>query len=262
MSTGDKATLVGTPYQGNEICILERDGLSPVAFGEAGEIVQGGVQVGIGYHRRPELTEERFIQLRGARCYRTGDGGVWHGELEVLGRFDSQVKIRGMRVELGEIEAGVLLAAAGLLSNCCVQLRDSFLIAYCQLSADAAVMLHEPYCVLPVMSDFLLQRSSKELPRHMLPSKFVLMQRLPLTPNGKVDQKALPSAVEASRVASSLTSLERLVASVWEEVLGRRGIGPNDHFLALGGHSMSVLQVSRRLLQRAAAAGQDVPAMP
>lgn len=176
-----------------------------MAAGEAGEIVQGGVQVGIGYHRRPELTAERFITLRGARWYRTGDGGVWCGELEVLGRFDSQVKIRGMRVELGEIEAAVVSAAAGLLSNCSVKLRDSFLIAYCQVSTDAAVMMHEPYCVsaqgkaergqgiLPVMSDFLLQRSSKELPRHMLPSKFVLMQRLPLTPNGHLAATLLSS---------------------------------------------------------------------
>eukprot|EP00913_Durusdinium_trenchii_P014384 g13491.t1 len=198
--------------------------------------------VGQGYYNRPELTAQKFVERpgRNGKWYRTGDGGILRREprceLEVVGRFDSQVKIRGMRVELGEIEIGVVKAAAGLLSNCAVKLRDSFLVAYCQVSAAASVMLHEPYCIMPVMSDFLLQRSSHELPRHMLPSKFILMQRLPLTANGKVDNKALPEV----------------------EVLGRKGIGPNDHFLALGGHSMSVLQVSRRLLKLAAAAGQDV----
>eukprot|EP00435_Cladocopium_sp_Y103_P026678 s1214_g6.t1 len=269
MKPGDKATLVGCPYQGNEIQILERDGMKPLDAGEVGEIVQGGVQVGIGYHNRPQLTAEKFVEIPGrGRWYRTGDGGMLHGkELEVVGRFDSQVKIRGMRVELGEIESGVVKAAAGLLSNCAVKLRDGgFLVAYCQVSTAAAVMMHESYCILPVMSDFLLQRSSKELPRHMLPSKFILMQRLPLTPNGKVDGKSLPEAVDASSSTStSLTSLERVVATVWEEVLGRKNqsISPNDHFLALGGHSMSVLQVSRRLLKLAAAAGQDVsPASP
>eukprot|EP00928_Gymnodinium_smaydae_P046308 TRINITY_DN30849_c0_g1_i1.p1 TRINITY_DN30849_c0_g1~~TRINITY_DN30849_c0_g1_i1.p1 ORF type:complete len:929 (+),score=226.59 TRINITY_DN30849_c0_g1_i1:118-2904(+) len=268
MQAGDRATLVGQPYPGNELRILERDGEADVACGEAGEIVQGGVQVGLGYHRRPELTAQRFVTLPGSagRWYRTGDGGRLgpDGVLEVMGRFDSQVKIRGMRVELGDIETGVVKASAGLLSNCAVVLRDSFLHAYCQLSESAAVMLHEPFCILPVVSDFLLQRASLELPRHMLPSRFVLMQRLPLTPNGKVDTKKLPEVVDVStKATSSLTSLERIVASVWSDVLGRTGIGPNDHFLALGGHSMSVLQVSRRLLALAAATGQDVsPATP
>ncbi|CAK9004189.1 Tyrocidine synthase 2 (Tyrocidine synthase II) [Includes: ATP-dependent proline adenylase (ProA) (Proline activase) [Durusdinium trenchii] len=265
MELGDKATLVGSPYAGNEIEILEKDGTTEVPDGEVGEIVQGGMQVGIGYYNRPELTAQKFVERpgRNGKWYRTGDGGILRREprceLEVVGRFDSQVKIRGMRVELGEIEIGVVKAAAGLLSNCAVKLRDSFLVAYCQVSAAASVMLHEPYCIMPVMSDFLLQRSSHELPRHMLPSKFILMQRLPLTANGKVDNKALPEVVDASTsTSSSLTALERVVAGIWEEVLGRKGIGPNDHFLALGGHSMSVLQVSRRLLKLAAAAGQDV----
>ncbi|CAJ1453979.1 unnamed protein product [Effrenium voratum] len=266
MNLGDTATLVGRPYEGNEIGILERDGTTAMPAGEVGEIVQGGVQVGIGYYRRPELTAQKFPELQGKRWYRTGDGGRLRGsreqsdlELEVVGRFDSQVKIRGMRVELGEIEAGVVKSSAGLLSNCAVKLRDTFLVAYCQVSSAAAVMMHEPYCILPVVSDFLLQRASHELPRHMLPSKFVLMQRLPLTPNGKVDGKSLPEAVDCVSTSSApLTSLERVVAGVWEEVLGRKGVGPNDHFLALGGHSMSVLQVSRRLLKLAAATGQDV----
>ncbi|CAE7639266.1 ppsB [Symbiodinium pilosum] len=262
MLSGDRATLVGRPYPGNEVLILERDGTSRQKDEEVGEIVQGGVQVGIGYHRRPELTATKFVELPGllGRWYRTGDGGrIVDGELEVVGRFDNQVKIRGMRVELGEIESAVVQTSSGLVANCAVKLRDSFLVAYCQVSADAAVMMHEPYCVLPVVSDFLLQRSSTELPRHMLPSSFVLMQLLPLTANGKVDSKALPESVDvAPSSSSSLTSLERVVASVWEDVLKRKGVGPNDHFLALGGHSMSVLQVSRRLLALAAGAGQDV----
>ncbi|CAE7649537.1 bacC [Symbiodinium microadriaticum] len=245
----------------------ERDGLAQQKDEEVGEIVQGGVQVGIGYHNRPELTAAKFVELPNlpGRWYRTGDGGrLLDGELEVMGRFDNQVKIRGMRVELGEIESAVVQTSSGIIANCSVKLRDGFLVAYCQVSVDAAVMMHEPYCVLPVVSDFLLTRSSTELPRHMLPSRFVLMQRLPLTQNGKVDTKALPESVDVSSTSSSsLTALERVVASVWEEVLKRSGVGPNDHFLALGGHSMSVLQVSRRLVALATAAGQDAsPASP
>eukprot|EP00439_Symbiodinium_sp_Y106_P061742 s1710_g9.t1 len=241
--------------------VQERDGLALQKDDEVGEIVQGGIQVGIGYHNRPELTAAKFVELPNlpGRWYRTGDGGrLLDGELEVMGRFDNQVKIRGMRVELGEIESAVVQTSSGIIANCSVKLRDGFLVAYCQVSVDAAVMMHEPYCVLPVVSDFLLTRSSTELPRHMLPSRFVLMQRLPLTQNGKVDSKALPESVDVSCTSSSsLTALERVVASVWEEVLKRPGVGPNDHFLALGGHSMSVLQVSRRLVALATAAGQD-----
>ncbi|CAE7892750.1 tycC [Symbiodinium necroappetens] len=267
MLPGDRATLVGRPYPGNEVRIFERDGLAQQKDDEVGEIVQGGVQVGIGYHNRPELTAAKFVELPNlpGRWYRTGDGGrLLDGELEVMGRFDNQVKIRGMRVELGEIESAVVQTSSGIIANCSVKLRDGFLVAYCQVSVDAAVMMHEPYCVLPVVSDFLLTRSSTELPRHMLPSRFVLMQRLPLTQNGKVDTKALPESVDVSSTSSSsLTALERVVASVWEEVLKRSGVGPNDHFLALGGHSMSVLQVSRRLVALATAAGQDAsPASP
>ena len=179
-----------------------------MAAGEAGEIVQGGVQVGIGYHRRPELTAERFITLRGARWYRTGDGGVWCGELEVLGRFDSQVKIRGMRVELGEIEAGVVSAAAGLLSNCSVKLRDSFLIAYCQVSTDAAVMMHEPYCVSAALE-------GRARPRHPAGD-----ERLPIATEQqgasaahaaqqvRVDAAPAPDAQRASR-RESVSSLRQ-----------------------------------------------------
>lgn len=266
MLPGDRATLVGKCYDGNEIEIWPRGETTRVPDGELGEIVQGGVQVGIGYHNRPELTAEKFVSLPHGRWYRTGDGGrVVDGELEVMGRFDNQVKIRGMRVELGDIEAGVVKAAGGLLSRCVVVLRETFLHAYAQLSQEAAVMLHGPFCIMPVVSDFLLQRASLELPRHMLPSRFILMQHLPLTPNGKVDTKHLPEVVvEASNgAASSLTAMEQVVATVWGEVLGRTGIGPNDHFLALGGHSASVLQVARRLSALAAAAGQEVgPATP
>jgi len=262
MRPSDRATLVGRPYPGNEVRVLERGCASAAPEGQQGEIVQGGVQVGMGYHERPELTAEKFVALppAGGRWYRTGDGGrLVDGELEVLGRFDNQVKIRGMRVELGDIEAGVVKASAGLLSNCAVVLRDSFLHAYCQVSSSAAVMMHESYCIFPVVSDFLLQRSSSELPRHMLPSRFILMQQLPLTSNGKVNSKQLPQVVEVSTgTSSSLTALEAIVAGVWSEVLERKGIGPNDHFLALGGHSLSVLRVSRKLLALASAAGQDV----
>eukprot|EP00933_Yihiella_yeosuensis_P021614 TRINITY_DN17086_c0_g1_i1.p1 TRINITY_DN17086_c0_g1~~TRINITY_DN17086_c0_g1_i1.p1 ORF type:complete len:673 (+),score=125.58 TRINITY_DN17086_c0_g1_i1:223-2241(+) len=268
VQAGDQATLVGHPYKGNEIRIFERGSEVAAPNGQQGEIIQGGVQVGLGYYKRPDLTAEKFVCIGGleGRWYRTGDSGRLRpdGELEVMGRFDNQVKIRGMRVELGDIEAGVVKASAGLLSNCAVVLRASFLHAYCQVSKSAAVMMHEAYCILPEVSDFLLQRSSLELPRHMLPSRFVLMQQLPLTANEKVDSKKLPEVVEVTTSpSSSLTTLEEIVAKVWEEVLGRSGIGPNDHFLGLGGHSLSVLQVSRRLLGLAAAAGQDVsPASP
>lgn len=268
MGPSDKATLVGKPLEGNTVRILERGAVAVLGEGEVGEVVQGGVQVGIGYHQRPALTAERFVSLPGleGRWYRTGDGGrIVSGELEILGRFDSQVKIRGMRVELGDIEAGVVKASAGLLSACAVVLRDTFLHAYGQVSGEAAVMMHEAYCILPVVSDFLLRQASLELPRHMLPSRFVLVQQLPLTANGKVDSKRLPEVAEgsANQAVSTLTGLERLVAGVWGDVLNRTGIGPNDHFLALGGHSGSVLRVSRQLLAMAAAAGQDVsPASP
>lgn len=272
MRPGDRATLVGQTYPNNKMRVMRQGCFEVAPPGEQGEILQGGVQVGIGYHNRPELTAEKFVTIPGeeGRWYRTGDGGRMvptedgGEELEVLGRFDNQVKIRGMRVELGDIEAGVVKASCGLLSNCCVVLRDKgFLHAYCQVSTSAAVMMHEACCIFPVVSDFLLQRSSLELPRHMLPSRFILLQQLPLNSNGKVNSKQLPQVADddvvATGTSSSLTPLEALVAGVWSEVLGRKqAIAAGDHFLALGGHSLSVLQVSRKLLALAAAAGQDV----
>ncbi|CAK0808337.1 unnamed protein product [Prorocentrum cordatum] len=276
MRPGDSASRVGQCLGGNAMRIVDTEGeFRELEPGREGEILQGGVQVGLGYFRRPDKSAAAFLEdpapsLKG-RWYRTGDAGSWSPErgLEVHGRFDSQVKIRGMRIELGDVEAAVLKAGTPRLCGaCCVLLREgSELHAFVQLEAETAAALLGEVDVgeHTFVTELLLQGCAKLLPRHMLPTHFLLMSRLPLGRTGKLDRKGLPAASAAVRLdrandRDSLTKLERVVAGVWGEVLGVDGgtLGPQDHFLALGGNSVSVLRASRALAARARARGADL----
>jgi len=215
-----------------------------------GELLIGGVGVSRGYHRRPELTAEKFIPdpfgTPGLRLYRTGDLARWlpDGTLEYLGRLDHQVKLRGFRIELGEVEAA--LARHPGVREAVVVLREDLtgdrgLAAY--LTADG-----------PAAPDLALLRESLRttLPEYMVPADLVVLPSLPLSPNGKVDRRALPAPprerpAQEAPFSTPETDTERRLAAVWCDVLGRERVGARDNFFDLGGHSLRLALVHARL---------------
>lgn len=220
-----------------------------------GELLIGGAGVAWGYLGRPELTAERFIEADGERWYRTGDLVRRHadGALEFLGRIDHQVKIRGQRTELGEIEA-VLAMQAGVKDSVVVA-RDERLLAYVTAQTGAHPQPEQLRAAL-----------AKELPEVMVPQVVLVLPVLPMTPNGKVDRRALlerpvtpaqdevrpPPTIPAS---AGMTEFEKTIASIWQDVLGLPQVGTGDNFFDLGGHSLLVVQVQRRLRE---ACGREV----
>ncbi|SDZ08599.1 thioesterase domain-containing protein, partial [Nitrosomonas halophila] len=220
--------------------------MNPLPVGVTGELYLGGRGLARGYLNRPGLTSERFVAdpfgSQGGRLYRTGDLARWRedGQVEYLGRVDHQVKIRGFRIELGEIETQLLQQPA--VREAVVVAKEGAsgtrLVAYVALHADHAVTTH-------ALRDALAQT----LPDYMLPSAIVVLDSLPLNANGKVDRKRLPEpgmpSIDTYRAPS--TSESKLLARVWQEVLGVERIGETDNFFALGGDSLSSLKVMARV---------------
>jgi amino acid adenylation domain-containing protein len=245
---------IGRPIANTEIHLLDR-GLLPVPLGVAGELCIGGAGLARGYHGRPDLTAERFIPdahgAAGARLYRTGDRARRRpdGRIEFLGRIDHQIKIRGFRVEPGEIEAA--LREQPGVREAVVLLRedvpgDPRLVAYLVAGeeageADRREMLH------------------RRLPAYMIPAAFVRLDALPLTPGGKVDRRALP-APESDRGAAvsepPRTAVEEALAAIWQSVLRVSALGVRDDFFDLGGHSLLAAQVAARIRE---AFGVELP---
>ncbi|WP_392675102.1 amino acid adenylation domain-containing protein [Streptomyces sp. LN785] len=197
-----------------------------------GELLIGGAGLAVGYHARPELTAERFVSdADGARWYHTGDRVRRRpeGELEFLGRLDDQVKVRGHRVEPGEIEAA--LEAQSSVRRAVVVVRGDRLVAYVTGSATG-----------------VLTRVAEVLPANLVPDTVVELDELPLTLNGKVDRRALPAPGRvASRGGPPRTAAERRVAAVFAEVLAVETVGVDADFFALGGHSLLATRVAARL---------------
>ncbi|HEY2947229.1 MAG TPA: amino acid adenylation domain-containing protein [Micromonosporaceae bacterium] len=243
---------IGCPSWNTQAYVLDR-GLRPVPPGAVGELYIAGDQVARGYLRRPALTAERFLPCPfgapGRRMYATGDLARWRadGTLEYLGRTDQQIKVRGIRVEPGEIESA-LLARPGV-HEAAVALRahdgadDETLVAYVVGTADGADL-----------ADGL----ARVLPAPLVPSAFVPLDHLPTTPNGKLDREALPAPVLASSpgyVAPS-TDSEAFVAEVFADILGVEKVGARDDFFALGGNSLRGMRAMARIRAEVAV---DVP---
>ncbi|HEV2736910.1 MAG TPA: amino acid adenylation domain-containing protein, partial [Longimicrobiaceae bacterium] len=224
-------------------------GMEPVAVGIPGELYVGGPGVARGYGGRPALTAEKFVPdpfsgEPGARLYRTGDRVRWliSGELEFLGRIDQQVKLRGFRIEPGEVEA--VLRAHPEVGDATVLVRDDVpggrqLVAYTVARsagpADAAEL-----------RGWLRER----LPEYMVPAAFVAVDSIPLTPNGKVDRRALPAPEQGGpgeAYVAPRTTAEEQVAAIWAEVLGLERVGVTESFFELGGHSLRATQVVSRV---------------
>ncbi|PWI09285.1 non-ribosomal peptide synthetase [Streptomyces sp. NWU339] len=241
---------VGTPL-GNMRAYVLGPGLTPVPPGALGELYVGG-NVGRGYHGRAELTVERFVAdpfgPSGSRMYRTGDLARWssEGQLEYVGRADAQVKVRGFRVEPGEVEAA--LTAHPEVAQAAVIARETGvgkqLIAYVVPSGETG-------------SEEVRRFAAERLPEFMVPAAFVLLDRLPLMPNGKLDRAALPEPeFTGTAYRAPRTSREKTLAELFAEVLDRDRVGIDDSFFELGGHSL----LATRLISRVRAEmGMEIP---
>jgi amino acid adenylation domain-containing protein len=241
---------IGRPLANTEAFILDRN-FQPVPTGAAGELFIGGEGVARGYLNRPELTAERFVPHPfssdpAARLYRTGDRVRYRadGTIEFLGRFDQQIKLRGHRIEPGEIEA--VLRQHNGVSDCVVQVYepstdDRRLAAYVVPAGDSSTLATD-------LRHFL----EAKLPGCMIPSTFVWLDKLPLTPNGKINRQALPVPDEsrpslATMFAAPRTEMERRIAKLWQELLRVQTVGLHDNFFDLGGNSLLVVQEQARL---------------
>ncbi|MFT0183220.1 non-ribosomal peptide synthase/polyketide synthase [Pseudomonas benzopyrenica] len=234
------AVPIGRPIANLRIHILD-ERLNPQPVGVAGELYIGGVGLARGYLGRPGLTAERFVPdpfTPGGRLYRSGDLARWRddGALDYLGRLDHQVKLRGLRLELGEIEAA-LRELAGV-SEAVVLLRQS--TTGPQLVG---------YLVTPGLDEAALRQALlARLPDFMVPSHLLALDQLPLTPNGKLDRKALPEPdITQQAYRAPEPGIETELAVLWVELLQVERVGRDDDFFALGGHSLLALQVVARL---------------
>jgi amino acid adenylation domain-containing protein len=239
--TAPDNTPIGKPIANTTLYVLDSQG-QPVPQGVAGELFIGGVQVARGYLNRIELTAERFLDdpfstRPGARLYRTGDLArhLADGNIEYLGRNDDQVKLRGLRIELGEIQAG--LTAIEGVKEAVVVARDQRLVAY--------------YTGEQMAADVLRTALLAHLPEFMVPALFLHLDALPLSPNGKLDRKALPlpdtEALQHREYQEPEGETETLLAAIWAELLGVERVGRHDNFFELGGHSLLAVTLTSRL---------------
>jgi amino acid adenylation domain-containing protein len=247
---GEGPISLGPPIAHCRMYILDSK-LQPVPPGGMGELHIGGACLARGYLGRPGLTAEKFVPdpfsgEPGARMYRSGDlvRSYPDGTVEFVGRVDHQVKLRGFRIELGEVEA--VLERHPMVQDAVALIRDDTqgdqqLVAY-------VVPARRQKLATAELRNFL----RAQLPEHMVPGAFVVLDALPLTPNGKLDRNALPAPdrarpdLETTPVAPR-SATEEVLAAIWTEVLGLDGIGVADNFFDLGGHSLKAFQVASRV---------------
>ncbi len=248
----DGVVSIGRPIANTQVYLLNRE-LEPVPVGAMGELYTGGDGLARGYHNRPEFTADRFIPHphgpAGARLYRTGDLARYlpDGRIEFVGRLDQQVKVRGFRIELEEIE--IALASHPAVRQCVVLARadggrEKQLVAYVVLQAERELTATE-------MRSYL----GRHLPEYMVPPQLVVLEAFPLTSNGKVNRKALPAPGDVrdssqNGFVAPQSAAEKVLAEVWQEVLGVERVSVNDNFFDLGGDSIRSIQVQAQVEER------------
>jgi aryl carrier-like protein len=245
---GAEGVTIGRGLPHVKCYVLDRE-MQPVPIGVKGELYAGGEAIARGYAGKGALTAERFVpnpfsDIRGERLYRTGDEVRWlgSGELEFIGRVDDQVKVRGFRVELGEVEAAISRQQA--VRECAVVLHAD--------TADEKRLIG--YVVTEDTTDLnqLRQELRAELPDYMVPSVLVRVTDLPRMPNGKVDRRALTGldgvAPQSDRpYVAPRTPLEEELAEIWRQLLKVEKVGVYDNFFDLGGHSLLLTQLASRI---------------
>ncbi|MDR2280631.1 MAG: amino acid adenylation domain-containing protein, partial [Gordonia sp. (in: high G+C Gram-positive bacteria)] len=245
VTVGESVIPIGRPVPGTTTYVLDAR-LRPAPVGVPGELYLGGVQVARGYARRPDLTAERFVAdpfgAPGARLYRTGDAVRWNraGELDYLGRTDFQVKLRGQRLELGEVESAIS-AAPGVVHS-----------AATVVDSTAGQQLVGYFAPADVDVDDVIAAVASALPAYMRPAMWVPMTAIPLTVSGKVDRKSLPapSAAVVEYVAPS-SGAEQAVAAVFAGLLGLddADVSATASFFELGGNSLSAMRLVARVAE-------------
>jgi amino acid adenylation domain-containing protein len=243
---GASPIVIGRPIANTHIVIVDAAG-QPVPVGVAGEIWIGGAGVATGYWRNPALTAAKFLDdpfvEGGGRIYRTGDLGRWlpDGRIVHMGRVDEQIKLRGQRIEPGEIEA-VLLAHPSV--------RQALVVARGETAERQRLVAYVVYCQGQDLTSSEMRAHLRGfLPDYMVPSAFVAIDALPRTPNGKVDRRALPdpfreSAAAAATYIPPAPGAEQLVAKIWADILQIERVGAGDNFFDLGGYSLLSLRVA------------------
>jgi amino acid adenylation domain-containing protein len=249
---------IGKPIYNTQIYIVDMNG-EPVPVGVAGELCVGGACLAQGYLNRVARTAEKFIPDRfsrkaGRRLYRTGDLARYRadGEIEYLGRIDNQIKIRGFRVEPGEIET-ILMRHP--------QVREAAVVAHEETKGERKLVAY----VVPLVDKAGLARElrmflKQRLPDYMVPAAFVFVETLPLTPSGKINRRALlpvkPVESETELYVAPRTPAEKKLAEIWSAILGQERIGIHDSFFDLGGHSMLAAKLMAEIEK---AFGQRIP---
>jgi acyl carrier protein len=249
---------IGRPLANTRVYLLDKN-RQPVPAGVPGEIYIAGDGVSIGYLNQPELTADRFIpepwaDVSNAVMYRTGDLGRYldDGRIEFLGRADHQVKLRGFRIELSEIES--VLREHDYVDQAIAIIREDYpndrrLVAYVV-----------PKLNSELSSSALRELLRRRLPDYMIPSAIVSIPNVPLSPNGKVDRKRLPApehdGAETGNFVAPRNAMEDLLAGIWAEVLRRNHISVHDNFFDIGGHSLMATQVMARIRKHL---GRNVP---
>jgi len=235
---------IGRPIDNTQIYILDSH-LQPAPVGVVGELYISGEGVAAGYLNQPELTKERFIDnpfVSNSKMYRTGDLCRYmpNGNVEFLGRADHQIKVRGFRVELGEIEATLAKHPS---------VRQAVVVAKPDAQGDKQLIA---YVVGPSPTDDLRAYLRENLPDYMVPTAMIALTRLPLNANGKVDRQSLlePEKFQfkSNAYVAPRTAAETKIAEIWSEVLGNQRIGLGEDFFEIGGHSLAGIQVMSRIL--------------
>jgi amino acid adenylation domain-containing protein len=238
---------VGKPFNNVSLRLYDLD-QNLVPIGVAGEIYVGGAGVTSGYLNREDLTQEKFVTIDRQRFYRTGDLGRFDpdGNLEFLGRTDFQIKLRGIRIELGDIEAALRQAP-------CVS--EGVVMAHQLANGEKSLVA---YLVLTQKSDSTIENIRQflqaNLPDYMVPAAFVVLDEMPLNPNRKVDRRALPlptaeNVVNLKTFVPPSSEWEKKLIEIWEAILGIHPIGVTDRFIDLGGHSLLATQIVHRIEQ-------------
>ena len=237
---------IGRPISNSRVYILDRL-MQPAPIGVPGELCVGGDGLARGYHRRPELTAEQFVPNPfgplGSQLYKTGDMARYRadGTIEFHGRRDQQIKIRGHRVELGEIEAALNRHPA---------VRQCVVIARADGAGDKQLIGYVVLADVSVAPDNLRRFLGERLPNFQVPSHLIMLDTIPLTLNGKIDRQALPAPdvrTVTDAVAQPRNPLELQLTKIWEDVLNVRPIGIHDNFFDLGGHSLLAVVLFDRI---------------
>ena len=232
---------LGRPLAGSQVYVLDGD-LNLLPVGVVGELYIGGAGLAEGYQGQPGQSAERFVPAPfgppGSRLYRSGDRVRWNarGELDYLGRQDHQVKVRGFRIELAEVQAQI--TAQPGVRQCAVVLGDGRVLAYVVLAADTSLSA-------------LKVKLASYLPDYMQPTHWQVLDALPVTANGKLDSKALPAPVlHNTEFQAPASAHEQALAHIWQDLLGLGQVSRDGHFFELGGHSLLATQMVARVREQ------------